>query len=111
MAFNFENLRVWQKSLELTNRIDGLAKSFPKDELFILTAQIKRAADSVNLNIAEGSTGQSKAEFKRFLGISLRSAIEVISCLYIGKERNLIDHNNFTIFYKEYEELIISIQA
>lgn len=111
MAFNFENLRVWQKSLELSNKIDKLTKSFPKDELFILTAQIKRAADSVNLNIAEGSTGQSKAEFKRFLGISLRSAIEVISCLYIGKERNLIDQNNFTIFYKEYEELIILIQA
>ncbi len=111
MALNFENLRVWQKSLALSNKIDGLTKTFPKDELFILTAQIKRAADSVNLNIAEGSTGQSKAEFKRFLGISLRSAIEVISCLYIGKERNIITQNSFDIFYKEYEELIISIQA
>lgn len=111
MALNFENLRVWQKSLALSNKVDGLTKTFPKDELFILTSQIKRAADSVNLNIAEGSTGQSKAEFKRFLGIALRSAIEAISCLYIGRERNIIDQNNFDIFYKEYEELIISIQA
>lgn len=111
MAFNFENLRVWQKSLELTVKVDALTKSFPKDELFILTSQIKRAADSVNLNIAEGSTGQTKPEFKRFLGISLRSAIEVISCLYIGKARNLISNNQFNDLYKELEELIISIQA
>lgn len=111
MAFSFEKLRVWQKSLELTNKIDGLTKLFPKEEMFILTAQIKRAADSVNLNIAEGSTGQSKAEFKRFLGYSLRSGIEVISCLYVGKERNIISEENFKLFYKEYEELIISIQA
>lgn len=111
MAFSFEKLRVWQKSLELTNKIDGLTKSFPKDEMFILTSQIKRAADSVNLNIAEGSTGQSKAEFKRFLGYSLRSGIEVISCLYVGKERKIISEENFKLFYKEYEELIISIQA
>ena len=111
MAFIFEKLRVWQKSLELSNKIDGLTKTFPKEELFLLTAQIKRAADSVNLNIAEGSTGQSKTEFKRFLGISLRSGIEVISCLYIGKERKIINDVNFNLFYKQYEELIIPIQA
>jgi four helix bundle protein len=55
-----------------------------------LSPQIRRAADSIALNIAEGSTGQSNAEFKRFLGISLRSAIEVIACLHLGKKRNVI---------------------
>ncbi len=57
MAFKFKQLRVWQKSLELTYLVDFTTKLFPKDELFILTSQIKRAADSVSLNIAEGSTG------------------------------------------------------
>ena len=52
MAFKFEKLRVWQKSLELTSLVHNTTKLFPKDELFVLTSQIKRAADSVNLNIA-----------------------------------------------------------
>ena len=54
MAFKFENLQVWQRALDLTDEINTLTKnSFPKDELFVLTSQIKRAADSVVLNIAE----------------------------------------------------------
>jgi len=69
MAFKFENLQVWQKALDLTEEIDLLTKkSFPKDELFILTSQIKRAADSVVFNIAEGCTGQTNPVFKSFLG-------------------------------------------
>jgi four helix bundle protein len=111
MAFNFEELRVWQKGLELSGRVHLLTKNFPSDELYILSAQIKRAADSVVLNIAEGSQGQTKAEFNRFLSFSLRSAIEVISCLYLAKERKILDDNQFRIFYQEYSELIKSIQA
>lgn len=72
MAFRFEDLQVWQKAIDLGEQINQLTKLFPKDEIFILTSQIKRAADSVVLNIAEGSTGQSKAVFKVFLEYSLR---------------------------------------
>jgi four helix bundle protein len=68
--------------------VDKLAKIFPKDELFVLTAQMKRAADSVVLNIAEGSTLQSKSEFKRFLVIANRSALEVVACFYLARERS-----------------------
>jgi len=56
MAFKFERLIVWQKALELSARIHDLTRTFPKDELYVLTSQIKRAADSIALNIAEGST-------------------------------------------------------
>lgn len=63
MAFKFEELKIWQISLSLSDEIDTTAKQFPKTELFSLTTQIKKAADSVNLNIAEGCMGQSKAEF------------------------------------------------
>jgi four helix bundle protein len=111
MPFNFEKLQVWQKSIELTAAIDQLAKSFPKDELYILTSQIKRAADSIALNLAEGSTGQSPAEFIRFINYAIRSAIEVVSCLYVGKSRNLIHEDDFEIRYKETEILIIMMQA
>ncbi len=78
-------------------------------ELFSLASQIKRAADSVVLNIAEGSTGQTKPEFKRFLNIALRSAIEVVACLMIAKERSYIDETSFKNLYNEYEILCKTI--
>lgn len=78
MAFKFEKLRVWQRAVDFTADIDGLTKGFPSDERFILSSQIKRAADSVALNIAEGSTGQSDNEFAKFLGYAQRSGIEVV---------------------------------
>jgi four helix bundle protein len=81
MAFKFEKLNVWQKSIDFGFGIHELTRTFPKEELYILTSQIKRAADSIALNIAEGSTGQTNAEFKLFLGYAIRSAIEVVSCL------------------------------
>ncbi|WP_429263923.1 four helix bundle protein [Mucilaginibacter sp. 3215] len=111
MAFRFEDLQVWQKAMDLDEQINQLTKSFPKEEIYILTSQIKRAADSVVLNIAEGSTGQSKAVFKVFLGYSLRSAIEVVSCLFIAKRRNYITEENFKDLYTDYEVLVKMITA
>ena len=103
MVFRFEDLRVWQSALRLSNEIDIITESFPKKELYSLSSQIKRAADSVVLNIAEGSTGQSRPEFKRFLRIALRSAVEVVACLFIARARNYIDQMNFKKYYDEYE--------
>jgi four helix bundle protein len=111
MAFRFEDLQVWQKALDLGETINNLSKQFPKEEIYVLTSQIKRAADSVVLNIAEGSTGQTKAVFKVFLGYALRSAIEVVSCLFIAKKRSLIDEVNFRQLYNEYETLVKMITA
>ena len=111
MAFRFEDLQVWQKALDLGEQVNQLTKEFPKEEIYILTSQIKRAADSVVLNIAEGSTGQSKAVFKVFLSYSLRSAIEVVSCLFIARKRNIIRDEKFKLLYSEYESLVKMITA
>lgn len=111
MGFKFEKLAVWQKSVDLSAEINVLAKSFPKDELFILTSQIKRAADSVSLNIAEGSTGQTNPEFKRFLTIALRSAIEVVGCLYLAFRRNLISEENLVSFSAKCEKIIVMVNS
>ncbi|MFA6249781.1 MAG: four helix bundle protein [Mucilaginibacter sp.] len=111
MAFRFEDLQVWQKAIDLDEQINQLTKTFPKEEVFVLTSQIKRAADSVVLNIAEGSTGQSKAVFKLFLNYSLRSAIEVVSCLFIAKRRTYINDVLFKELYTEYEVLVKMITA
>jgi four helix bundle protein len=111
MAFKFERLIVWQKAVELSANVHEMCKAFPKDELFILTAQMKRAADSVSLNIAEGSTGQSNAEFNKFLGYALRSNIEVVSALYLAQKRNLIDGQQFSKLYQQCEEVLVMINA
>lgn len=112
MAFKFENLQVWQKALDLSEEINLLTKtSFPKEEIYILTSQVKRAADSVVLNIAEGSTGQTNAVFANFLSYSLRSAIEVVSCLFIARKRGYINQKDFQKLYDEFESLTKMITA
>lgn len=111
MSFKFEKLIIWQKSVDLSADIHNLTKTFPKDELFVLTAQIKRAADSVSLNIAEGSTGQSNLEFNRFLGYALRSNIEVVGCLFLAQKRGLILQPAFTKLYQQCEEILVMLNA
>ncbi len=111
MSFKFEKLIVWQKAVDLAADVHDLSKTFPKDELFISTAQIKRAADSVSLNIAEGSTGQSNSEFNRFLGYALRSDIEVVGCLFLAQKRNLIQTEDFTRLYQQCEEILAMLNG
>src|SRR6185503_3062451 len=111
MGFKFEKLKVWQKAVDLAAEVSDLLKTFPRDELFILSAQIKRAADSVSLNIAEGSTGQSNAEFNKFLGYALRSNVEVVGCLYLAQKRNLIGDERFLKIYAQCEEILVMING
>ena len=87
MPFKFEKLLVWQKAIDLTALVQNVTLKFSKEEMYVLTSQIKRAADSVALNIAEGSTGQTNPEFKKFLSYALRSNIEVLSCIYIAQKK------------------------
>jgi len=76
-----------------------------------LTSQIKRAADSVSLNIAEGSTGQTNAEFKRFLSIALRSNVEVVGCLHLAIKRNLITFDDFSNIHEKCKEILFMING
>ncbi len=107
MAFKFEKLEVWQESIELTKLVHDISLKFPKEELYVLTSQLKRAADSVSLNIAEGSTGQSNPEFRKFLGYSIRSGIEVVSCIYIAKKREIISEEDFQTIYNFVDNLAV----
>jgi four helix bundle protein len=111
MAFKFENLKVWQKAVELSGDVSGSVKKFPKDDLFILTSQIKPATDSISLNIAEGSTGQSNPDFRKFPGYSLRSAIEVVGCIFIAKRRQFFTYDEFSYYYIKLTDLIKGVQA
>ncbi len=111
MAFKFEKLLVWQKAIDLTALVHNVSLKFPKEEMYVLTSQIKRAADSVALNIAEGSTGQTNPEFKRFLSFALRSNIEVVSCIYIAQKRNIISQEDFSSIYNLCQEILAMINS
>ena len=111
MAFKFENLTIWQRAMDVNDDIFLVSKSFHPDERFNLTSQIRRAADSIVLNIAEGSTSQSNPEFNRFLGYSIRSIVEVVCALFIAKRRNYITEEVFKKLYIECEELVKMTQS
>jgi len=95
MAFKFENLDVWKLSLEYSDLIYDVAERLPGKERFNLQSQIIRAATSISLNIAEGSTGQSDPEQNRFLGMALRSLIETGACQRLISRRNYVTDKAF----------------
>lgn len=110
MDFKFEKLRIWQNSMVFGELVFEMSKTFPKEELYSLTSQM-RAVDSIALNIAEGATGNSQAEFKKFVGYSLRSLAEVVTCLHKAKLRGYIEEETFQNSYKQAFDLMNSIAA
>lgn len=87
MRFKFEKLTIWQKAMDFGEVIFEISSRFPNEEKFNLISQIRKASDSIALNISEGSIGQSNLEFKRFLGYAIRSLAEVVTCLHKSKRR------------------------
>jgi len=106
MSFKFEKLIIWQKAVDFGEEINLLAESFPKREIYNLSSQISRASDSIALNISEGSIEQSKAEFNRFLGYSVRSIAEVVTCLHKAKRRDYINQDLYDKLYKDAFDLM-----
>jgi four helix bundle protein len=100
MKFKFEKLIIWQKAMDYGETIFQLSNKFPKEEMYNLSSQIRRAVDSVALNISEGSIGQSNPEFKKFIGFSIRSLAEVVTCLYKASRRNYLTEEEFTEHYE-----------
>ena len=78
MPHKFRELMIWQRAMDLVTHVYLLSRQFPQDELFGLTSQLRRAATSIALNIAEGAGGSSANDFKRFLDIALKSTYETI---------------------------------
>ena len=83
-SFNFEELRVWQNSLELAKMTYELIKSFPKQEQYGLADQLRRAVVSIALNIAEGRGRLHTAEFIQFLSQARGSLYETVTCLKLA---------------------------
>ena len=110
-TFKYENLNVWKKALDLAVQIRESCKLFPKAEKFVLAVQLIRAADSVCLNIAEGSTGQTKREQINFLRYAMRSAIEVTAGLHIALKLNYLPNTKFNELYYDNEILVKMLKA
>lgn len=112
MSFKFEKLEVWQMALSYIDLIYEMADKLPDNEKFNLKSQITRAATSVALNIAQGSTGQTDPEQSRFLGLALRSLIETLACQRIIKRRRyLLNDSILDKIDAEAELLVIKIQS
>ena len=105
----FESLLVWKKSHELTLKIYEITKSFPKEEIFGLTSQIRRASSSIGINIVEGCGRGSDEDFKRFLRNASGSAFEVEYILLLSKDLNYISEEKFIELTPKAEELKIKI--
>lgn len=112
MPYKFEQLDVWKLSLEYIDSIYELAEKLPKNEEYNLKSQIVRAATSISLNIAEGSTGQSDAEQARFLGMAIRSLVETVACHHIIQRRGYIrDELLLAKIYEDSQVLAKKLQA
>ena len=102
---DFRQLKVWQREMDLVTDIYRGSADFPKREQFGLTSQLRRAAVSIVLNIAEGAGNVSNSEFQRFLGYSLRSTYEVMTALEIGQRLGYCPSSKSQPMLKEADEI------
>jgi four helix bundle protein len=111
-VFKFEKLEVWRLAVAYVDAVYGITELLPREEDFNLKSQMRRAATSVALNIAEGSTGQTNAEQARFLGMALRSLLETIACQHLISRRGyLTDTGSLRQAYRDAETLAKKLQA
>lgn len=90
MPFKFEKLEVWRLALDYVDLTYEIAGELPRGEEYNLKSQMIRAATSVALNVAEGSTGQTDAEQARFLGLAIRSLLETVACQHLISRRGYL---------------------
>lgn len=95
---SFKDLKIWQKGIEVVQDVYRITKDFPKEEMYGLTTQMRRAAVSIPSNIAEGFKRFHNKEYKQFLYITLGSVAEL--------ETQLIISDNLALIKKEDRELV-----
>lgn len=105
MIKTYKDLEIYKEAYKLALYIYKVTTKFPKEEIYGLTSQIRRAAVSVVLNIAEGYGRQSKEEFKRFLKISLGSNNETITLIELSKDLKYIEESEYRELKCSYEVL------
>ena len=102
---NFKELKVWQKGIELVAIVYKITSSFPEEEKYGLSAQMRRAAVSIPSNIAEGHLRKTAKDFRQFLSIARGSCAELETQIIIAHKLGFIHDNNFNILFPKIEEL------
>jgi four helix bundle protein len=109
--YKFQNLQVYQLALDYVDNVYVMSRQLPERERFNLSSQIERAATSIALNIAEGSTGQSDAEQNKFLGYALRSYLETIACLDLIERRAYASADSLRPLREQGHQLFVKLSA
>ncbi len=102
----FKELVIWKKSRAFCTEIYSITSSFPNDEKFGITNQLRRASVSITSNIAEGSSRNSNKDFSRFLEIAIGSAYEIETQLLIASDLGFLKSNKSETLIEQLEEII-----
>lgn len=102
---DFRELKVWEKSHQLTVAVYKATSKFPKEELYGLTSQMRRSCSSIPANIAEGCGRGSDADFARFLQMAMGSASEIEYHLLLARDLNLLDDPSYECFANDVTEV------
>lgn len=109
--FAFEKLEVWKKSKELVKEVYKLTRSFPEEEKFGLTSQIRRSAVSVVANIAEGSGRRTAKDQARFTTTAYSSLIELLNHMIIALEIEFLDESSYLSCRRTITEISFMLSA
>lgn len=101
----YKNLHIWKKSMDLVDNVYSVTKKFPKEEIYGLTNQIRRAAVSVPSNIAEGAGRNSDAQFTNFLSYSNGSTLELETQLIISNRQGFLNESDLIEITKLIEDI------
>jgi len=110
MAFRFESLNIWHEARAYAKQVHIVLAKFPRNEEFGLRSQTSRAANSISLNIAEGSAKSDKS-FGAYLDTSIGSTYEVVGCSFLALDREYIAEADHKRLYAQGEQLARSIRA
>jgi len=102
---SFKDLEIWKRGIKLVENIYAATQNFPKEEIYGLASQLRRAAVSVPSNIAEGFSRASNREYKQFLYVSRGSCAEVITQIIISRNLNYMEGGKADILLNETEEI------
>jgi four helix bundle protein len=107
----FREIKVWQKAMNFVTKLYKNTRSFPQEELFGLTSQMRRCAVSMPSNIVEGFGRKSTNEFKRFLQISMGSLFELQTQLEISKNLDFLDETTFKELLQDSREIEVMLSS
>lgn len=109
--FSFEKLEIWQLSVELSVDLYKMTKDFPSEEKYGITSQIRRAANSIGANIAEGSGRKSTKEKSRYIEIAYGSLLEVLSFLQVSERLGFISKESVITLRPKIEKVSNKLNA